>query len=599
MSIQRSDPTGSYSREDCMYVQGEQQAKGRIDTHLEYPSDSRGSAIKASQIRSGQADHGTTTQAAPTPAMLNLPASPVRIMTFQEIAAIPAFDDGKPRVDLPATTTTRPQTQLLVRNNPPVGSFTDDSTMLYHVFHAGVIPDPVPHDLWTEGDSLINWYKAELTNKLNGLLDADMQRRSDKKKIIKNIKWGTLERGQHEDLIKWCRTGKHRQNIYFRLYDDWILRLNRFDFGQKDLSIIELMTLISEVHFRIHTNAIANSPASALLPSANTMRTLVVLNQGQMYSTTRESPQFGIQQSRSTRPIVPVRQETAHMSHNSFQVYRDEPASTTSQGVHQSNHSPFQDKTNRPGRGTPASLTAYDQPASMLPALFAATISQTRKHQADDAIEEPAHYPKIRRTQSPQSSQETDLVHDDLYITEDYSDLELPDVSPEMLDFVISLKKQEVLVILLRREVVPHEDLVEGDMCDMHLPPPPNTGAMNQWLDARLEPNEPKPQLFRNRDEPEANDFSQYARCVRFAKSPSQAKTDWRVHHVHVAEIYKASNRYGKELLRARADMQHPLPGGGDSLQEFETVTAIRLAGGLTSMDCTAAYVPQIAAWLL
>jgi hypothetical protein len=199
--------------------------------------------------------------------------------------------------------------------------------------------------------------------------------------------------------------------------------------------------------------------------------------------------------------------------------------------------------------------------------LIAAMMPQTHKHQADDGIEELDFELELSRNLSSQPSHQLDLVTDDIYSPEDFEDVELPNFSPDMLDFVTSLKKQEVLVILLRREVVPHEDLVGRDMCNVHLLPPPNTDAMNQWLDARLEPTEPKPQLFRDREEPEANDFSQFARCVRFSKCPSQAKTDWRVHHDHVAELYKVSNRYRMELLRARSNLQHPLPGGGDSLQ--------------------------------
>jgi hypothetical protein len=489
-----------------------------------------------------------------------------QIMTFQEIAAIPALDDGKPRAAPSATTTTRPRTELLIRNDPPVGSLTDDNTIFYHAVQAGVIPDPAPHYLWMEADGLINWYKNELTKKLNGLLQADMQRRSEKKRLIKNIKFGTLKRGQHEDLIKWCRTGKHRQNIHFRLYDDWIARLSRFDFEQKDPSIIELMTLISDIYPGIYTNGIAGGPVPAFLTPANTGQSSLVPNHAQKHSATRGSTPFGTQPSRPTQPIAPARREIVPETFGPFEVYHarsyDDP-----HGVHQSYPSPFQDEMYLPARGTSASFPAYDQPASMSAGLIAAMMPQTHKHQADDGIEELDFELELSRNLSSQPSHQLDLVTDDIYSPEDFEDVELPNFSPDMLDFVTSLKKQEVLVILLRREVVPHEDLVGRDMCNVHLLPPPNTGAMNQWLDARLEPTEPKPQLFRDREESEANDFSQFARCVRFSKCPSQAKTDWRVHHDHVAELYKVSNRYRMELLRARSNLQHPLPGGGDSLQ--------------------------------
>jgi hypothetical protein len=197
--------------------------------------------------------------------------SPVRTMTFQEIAALPVPHDAKPRMTLPATRTQRPLDVRLARDESSHCGFVDDRVMIHQLIHAGIIPDPAPHYLWDEVDPLIAWYKEELISRLNVLLDGENRLRHRAKTLIRHMSTVRGEGRQHVYLIKWCRTGgmgTYRRKINFYMYDDWIARLERFDF-EEDVRIIDLMELISEVYHRLFVSWTAY-PVPALRAPANT-----------------------------------------------------------------------------------------------------------------------------------------------------------------------------------------------------------------------------------------------------------------------------------------------------------------------------------------
>jgi hypothetical protein len=150
------------------------------------------------------------------------------------------------------------------------------------------------------------------------------------------------------------------------------------------------------------------------------------------------------------------------------------------------------------------------------------------------------------------------------------------------------------LIAQLRQEAVSHHHLKEEDMHDPNMPPHGHIDEVNQWLDGTLGSNPTKPTLFRRMDEPTADDFSQLARCIRFARSASQQTSNWRVHPVHIQEMCKLTNKYGVELLRARSTLTYPFAGAKYSWEEFELVVAIRFAKHFPDMDCTAVHVSQI-----
>jgi hypothetical protein len=123
--------------------------------------------------------------------------SPVRTMTFQEIAALPVPHDTKPRVTLPATRTQRPLDVRLALNEPSHCGFVDDRVMIHQLIHAGIIPDPAPHHLWDEVDPLIAWYKEELITRLNVLLDGENRLRHRAKTLIRHMSTVRGEGRQH------------------------------------------------------------------------------------------------------------------------------------------------------------------------------------------------------------------------------------------------------------------------------------------------------------------------------------------------------------------------------------------------------------------
>jgi hypothetical protein len=163
-----------------------------------------------------------------------------------------------------------------------------------------------------------------------------------------------------------------------------------------------------------------------------------------------------------------------------------------------------------------------------------------------------------------------------------------------MASFVVSLKAEQALIAKLKYEIVPHvEGIFEGDMHNAEMSPHGHRVALNEWLDGALGTNPTKPKLFRDLEIPIADDLSQLARCIRFARSLSEQATDWRVNPIHIQEMAKLTNVYGIELLRARAAMTYPLECTSYDLEQFKILVSIRYSPHLDA-DCSAAHAAQI-----
>jgi hypothetical protein len=141
----------------------------------------------------------------------------------------------------------------------------------------------------------------------------------------------------------------------------------------------------------------------------------------------------------------------------------------------------------------------------------------------------------------------------------------------------------------LKQETWPAEILEPIDMVEEPLPPDPSMAQANLWLHNMIELFVELPPLFRDMKPPQGEDLSQLARCIRFSQSQSQLNTDWRVHPVHVDQLQKRCNKYGRELLRARTDINYGWPG--NTSKEFWSVLAMRFAHSYPEQFYTAAFI--------
>jgi hypothetical protein len=232
--------------------------------------------------------------------------------------------------------------------------------------------------------------------------------------------------------------------------------------------------------------------------------------------------------------------------------------------------------------------------AKPLAAPIAAYSSQTVNGGAEEDVNGSGSQSMVRQSHSPLRADHLFTMFGDADTLGLYENLEFLPLSPSTTSFVESLQREEALIAQLRQEIVSHHDLKEEDMHNPNMPPHGHTDEVNQWLDGTIGSNPTKPTLFRRMDEPAADDFSQLARCIRFARSASQHTTNWRVHPVHIQEMCKLTNKYGIELLRARSTLTYPFAGAKYSLEEFELVVAIRFAKHFPHMDCTAVHTSQI-----
>lgn len=94
---------------------------------------------------------------------------------------------------------------------------------------------------------------------------------------------------------------------------------------------------------------------------------------------------------------------------------------------------------------------------------------------------------------------------------------------------------------------------------------------------------------------PDDDDFTELARCIRFASSTSQKGIDWRVYPFHVMEIDRRTNVYGVELLRSRNSVASEISDGIDWAAEHRAEVVLRYAKSHgTDLDLTAANIDMV-----
>jgi hypothetical protein len=336
MAMQRSGPTDAAEDEGLEYVREALQAGGyglaytepHAATHFVADTVPRGSEVTHSSSLTDVArtDQSNSSRDAPVQGNSIDQSSSIRTMTFQEIAAIIMPKNANSRANLPATDPRRQPNAILARDEISNRGLVVDRAMVYQLIHAGIIPDPAPHYLWDEINPLISWYKDELLIKLNSLLEEENRMRNRTKTLIRRMATNKPPGNQHEDLVKWCRTGgtgTYRRKINFYMYDDWITRLERFNF-MEDVQIIDLMVLISEVRHRLHSNPMILF--RALHPPAT-----------QQLQPILPKP-----------PTIPPSRRAAPKTQESFTVYRDTPSRTPLQWMPQPNPAALQSRRNLP-----------------------------------------------------------------------------------------------------------------------------------------------------------------------------------------------------------------------------------------------------------
>lgn len=131
---------------------------------------------------------------------------------------------------------------------------------------------------------------------------------------------------------------------------------------------------------------------------------------------------------------------------------------------------------------------------------------------------------------------------------------------------------------------------------EQHLPPDPSAAAVNRCLAAQLASETQALSLLRRFSVPRTDDFSQIARCVRFAQLFSQKFVNWKLHPRHVAEIYRRANWYGMELLVGRTDIAFGTGMPADLDQEFRAILGLRSVREDGDGEATAAYIDTICA---
>lgn len=166
------------------------------------------------------------------------PFAPAR-MSFWQILAISSAGDPP----LPVAEAALSGKNFFIRNLPFPPDSEEDKHIIYRFVQTGEIPDPSPHFLWSQTESLLKWAIATLHIKLNALLDEEASHRP-KTALIRHQKGS-----DHEGLSKWCRTGS-RRDLHFRGFPEWITILSTHDLT-KDLGIAVLMDLITTAHGRV------------------------------------------------------------------------------------------------------------------------------------------------------------------------------------------------------------------------------------------------------------------------------------------------------------------------------------------------------------
>jgi hypothetical protein len=458
------------------------------------------------------------------------------ILTFQQIHNIPDTIHSQQHGQQPTTKQNpgRDETYLLrkmlIRPNS-----VEDEDVLYKLVQSGEIADPLPHYLHIEKKDLISWIQGLLRSKLNTLLNAETDRRP-RMRLLKNTKVG--KGGDQDELVRWCNTGQ-RKNIDFRAYEDWVDILQNFDFT-KELRIHDMMVLITEAYSRVYPN------------DADGMQLLAAL-----------------------APPLPASQDLQAFdfegAQSDYQPFEQQP-SAEYDNLYQTQMQGFGDGMLPPSVasvGPAAQLDTNNYPPETLYLLLDGGF--------DD--EEEAYMQSTSPEEQPSQVRSSHKIGD--IINHNSTSSELYDV-PAYID---ELRKDFSHV----PEEFDDEELMYGP-----LPPDPTSPELNQRLRDQVAPMQQDLPLFRSLNTPHAGDYSKLARCVRFAQLASQEHVEWRIHHLHVAEIEKCANWYGMELLYGRTDVDLRAIGLGGSLAEFEAVLAIGIAHEDFDTESTAASIDSI-----
>jgi len=513
-------------------------------------------------------------------------------MSFQQILAIPIANTPQ-QTGPPPPTQNRRGHDILLRNMSAHAQTAENLSTLYALIASGDMPDPYPHYLWAESRGLITWVLEMLTTKLNALLDYEAQGRQ-KMKLVRSNKAGRA--GDHEDLARWCRTGQ-RKNIRFRMYPDWLPILESLDLDAKaDLRISDMMMLITEAHRRVFGGAATANIAprlQALAPKSETQFSGVGQQQNQQAFTSSDSgppPTSKTQQTYASQ---------GSFNRTSFPVFRDvgqpsELATGARPGV-------FRDSTNLPTVPRQTSIDNMVHDVGSRVRLMSDGNGEPQsalgKRKAYADVEDAERRLKVARSHEAQPDVRTAEVID----TDGMDDL----IDPTLLCSSSSVAPQDRLnedfdlrayLEYLRNDFSQQpEDFEDIDTINTPLPPDPTAMATNHWLNEQIKPVKQQLSPLRCLPAPMAGDYSQLARCVRFAQLDSQKDIKWRIYPSHVEEIGKRANWYGMELLQGRTHISLGETGPHYSRMEFEAILAIRFAKVHSGRDHTVACIGMIA----
>ncbi|KAF2821264.1 hypothetical protein CC86DRAFT_386796 [Ophiobolus disseminans] len=534
-----------------------------------------------------QAAHGD--MVSPTLAQHNpvVHATSPSTMTFRQILDIPIVNVPQ-QTGPPATTATRPPNGFLLREMVPRQNDFSNQQMLHRFISWGAITDPYPHYLFSEVKDLINWVLELFTVKLNAMLDSEALNRP-KTKLIRSVKPGKGE--GHEELAKWARTGQ-RKHLQFRMYNDWVTLLETFNLDSYlELSIADLMELITEAHRRVFGNVPSGLVAPQLQTPAPFARPPAVWQQ-------RNENSFPSLDA-STSLIAP--QSIAHQSfanrssigRKKFSVFMDDNESPAF--ASRGNTDALRDTSNTP-KALPLMMTVaeHNSRARSIAAEDNSHLVTSGKRKASPSIGDYDQPFKIARHDMIRfsSTAATEIVNEDL-------------IDPELLDTVASSSTMQNFpsgeidirsYIETLRKDFSHRPIgfEEIEMIDTPLPPDSAAAATNEWLIEQIKGVWQQLPPFRCLPTPMSSDHSQFARCVRFAQLHSQEDVKWRVHHTHVAEIEKRANWYGMEMLQGRTEITFESNDPDDRRREFEALLAMRFAKGKPDTAYIAASIGMI-----
>ena len=464
-------------------------------------------------------------------------------MSFQQIAAIATPNARQIRAGPPVTSAlhTRPPNAELIRNQMFAPEDLSDSALCFKAIQVGFISDPSPHYWWMETKAVTDYCKKELIVKLNALLEAQHQQSGEPSRLIKGRPKGYTT---HKTLIKWLSKG-FQKDIKFQWTEYWVDRLERLMLTvDLDLTIHDLIVLISETYHSFYGHPPPANDASTLPPMASLLQPQVLSQ-----CPTMLAPMVSQGVAQQPYPHQPIMQHPSQQVCKTLGVHRNYNQNTVAQDI-RSDNAVLQNKVH-----WPMGQLSNSHPTSKVEASLSVNSEDT-----------PSGY-----TAANSPAVEPTNPHSTI--------LALPAMNPRSVNLINRLKQ----------ETWPAEILEPIDMVDEPLPPDPSMAQANLWLHNMIELFVELPPLFRDMTPPQSEDLSQLARCIRFAQSQSQLQTEWRVHPAHVNQLQKRCNKYGRELLRARTDINYGWPG--NTSKEFWGVLAMRFAQSYPEQFYTAAFI--------